>query len=244
MEVVSAFGVGFTVAVRPCIGLAGNLRGGGMHRIVDGQVQSIDLCATVSIGVTVEVVSAFGVGFTVAVRPCVGLAGRGRERGVHRVVDGEVQGIDLRAAVSIGVDVGVVAAYRVGLCGSIHTGPYVGLAGRGRDCRMHRIVDGEVQGIDLRATVSIGVAVGVVAAFVVGLCGSVHTDPGVGLAGRGRDCRMNGIVDGEVQGIDLRATVSIGVAVGVVAAFVVGLCGSVHTGPGVGLAGRGRQCCM
>ena len=67
------------------------------------------------------------------------------------------------------------------------------------DERVGRVVDGEVESIDLRAAVGVFVVVGVVAAFGVGL-----VVPGVGFAGGGGELVGGSVVDGQVECIDLR----------------------------------------
>ena len=137
-----------------------------MHRVVNGQVQRIDLRTSVGVLVTVDAVAGSRVDLTVALRPGVGTARFDRVDLMHRVVNGQVQRIDLRAAVCILVTVGTVAGSRVGL--SVALRPSVGTACFHRDGGMHRIVNGQVQRIHLRAAVGILVAVGVVAGSCVG----------------------------------------------------------------------------
>ena len=140
-----------------------------------------------------------------------------------------MQGIDLCATVVVLVTVGVVAGDSVGLV--------IGLPGvrtaRGHcECRMHRIVDGQMQRVNLRAAMGILMAVGVVAALGVG--NTVTASPGVGATFGYRNGGMNRREDGQVQRIDLRAAISILMAVGVVAALGVGNAGAAS--PGVGTA--------
>ena len=95
-----------------------------MNGFVDGEVQSIDLGATVSIGVAVEVVSTFGVGRAVAVRPGESLAGRHRGGLMHRSVHGHGHGHHAVAAVG-GRQDGVLCACPI----ERHSVPCVGQFG-------------------------------------------------------------------------------------------------------------------
>ncbi len=180
---------------------------GGVRREVDGEVEGIDLRAAVCIGMLVSVGSGLGVGKTVAKRPGVCLALDDGDGRMVRVIDGEVEGIDLRAAVGVGMREGVAAGIGVG--GPV---PDVRLACAVRERRVYRVEDGEVEGVHLRATVVIDVRVGVVAGTGVG--GPV---PGVGLALGDDGGYMVRVADVKVQGIDLRATVRIQMCVGVCA---------------------------
>ena len=72
-------------------------------------MQGIDLRAAVGVRMTVGVVAGGGVGLPVAVRPRISLALGYSDGGVNRVVDGQMQGIDLRAAVGVRMTVFVVA---------------------------------------------------------------------------------------------------------------------------------------
>ena len=151
--------------------------------------------------------------------------------GHHRDgLDGEVQGIYLRAAVRIRVAVGVVAGSGVGV-----PVPGVLAAFTGGVSLVLRGVDGQVQSVNLSATVCVRVGVKIGAALGVGL--PVACGPGVAAAlgnGDGIVCRF---IDGEVERNNTVAAVGgpVGDRVGCRAgALRVG-----DTVPGVAVAGRG-----
>ena len=279
--IVTAGGVSRTVAARPCVSFTSNFRHGRVYRVVDGQVQRIDLRAAVGVIVTVEVVTAGRVGRTVTARPCVGLAGNCRHSRVNGVVDGQMQCHRAVRAVYVGEVLYIVAGNGVGLLV-----PCVGLASRGSKLILRRLIDGQVQGIHLRTAVGVIVGVGVVTAFCIGLRGGIHMIPRVGFNSRSSGGQVAGVVDGQVQcyhtvaagrigqrvgrrggalsvghtvdplitvascllvnadggvfdgqvqRINLNTTVGILVAVGVVAALSIVLCGGIHMGPCVGV---------
>ena len=198
-------------------------------------MEGVDLRATVGVEVAVGVVAGGCVGLSVASCPGVGAALGDGDGLVHRVEDGQMEGVDLRATVGIGVAEGVGAGGGVGL-----SVPDEGTAGLRRDGCVHRIVDGQVEGVDLGAAVGVGVTVGVVAGSRVGL-----SVPSVRAALTDGDCRVDRVVDGQVEGVDLCAAVGIGVAVGVGAGGGVGRAVAVRPGvgaafhDGVGLVHRG-----
>ena len=164
----------------------------------------------------VGVSAALGVGCAV---PGVAAAFDHRGDLIHWIVDGEVEGIDLCAAVGIFVAVCVGVALVVGL--AITVCPLVAAASRFGSGSVCWIVDGEVEGDDGVATVGTAVLNGegrFVGAFVVRRA----INPGVGAASLLLVNARRGIVDGQVQGIDLRAAVGVFVAVGVGAALGVG----------------------
>ena len=82
-----------------------------MRRVVDGQVQRVNLCAAVGISVTVGVVAALSVGSAV---PHVVFAFRDGGGHVRRVVDRQVECINLSTSIGIRVTEGVITARRVG----------------------------------------------------------------------------------------------------------------------------------
>ena len=226
---IGAGGIGLAVAVRPSVGLASLAGDSGVRRVVNGQVQGVHLRAVVGVGMRIGGVGAGGIGLAVAVRPGVGLAGLAGDGGVCRIMDSQVQGVHLRAVVSIVMWVGGVGAGGIGLAVAVRPG--IGLASLAGDCGMRRIVDGEVQGVHLGAIVDIGMQIGGVGAGGVGL--AVAVCPGVALAGLAGDSGVRGVVDSQVQSIHLRAVVSIVMRVGGVGAGGVGL--AVAVSPGIGL---------
>ena len=78
-------------------------------------MQRIDLRAAVGIRVGVGVVAGGGVGLSITACPSVRAAFLDGYGGVHGVVNGQMQGINLRAAVAIRVAVSIVAGGGVGL---------------------------------------------------------------------------------------------------------------------------------
>ena len=72
LGVGAALGVGLIV---PSITVASHFRKLVGRGVVDGQVQSINLCTPVVVWVTVKVVARSGVGFIVTIRPGVGVVG-------------------------------------------------------------------------------------------------------------------------------------------------------------------------
>ncbi len=99
-----------------------------MLRIVDRQMQGVDLRASVAVGVPVEEVSALGNGGVGAVSPVPGVATARRFRGVQmlRIVDRQVEGVDLRASVAVSMPVEKVSALSDGGVGAV--GPVPGVA--------------------------------------------------------------------------------------------------------------------
>ena len=182
--------------------------------VVHGKVEGIYLGAAVAVGARIVVGSRLRVGLAGAVRPRVAVEGRLDEAKIRRIVNGQVEGIDLRAPVRIVVDVGVVAALGIG-CAF----PSKALASRLGKRQVGRVVDGQMQGIDLCALVGIFVDIGVVARGGVSL--AVAARPGVGTTFRNGDGVVCRVVDGQMQGIDLCAPVGIGMTVGIVVALRV-----------------------
>ena len=129
-------------------------------------MQRINLRATVSIQMAVGAVARRRVGLAVALRPGIGTALRHRVGLVYRVVNRQVQRIDLRTAVGVLMTVGVDTGSRVGLAVAIR--PRVAATSLRSVGLVHRVVDGQVQRINLRAAVGIRVAVGMVAGRRVG----------------------------------------------------------------------------
>ena len=155
--VVAAGGVGLTVTGRPGVGLHSGDGGGGIHRMVDGEVQRHGAVAACGVGQREgRLVGAFSVGLTVD--PREGLASLLLVNALGDMVDGQVQRVDLRTAVGILVAVGVVAADGVGL--AVAGRPSVGLASRGRQGGVYRIVDGQMQRHHTVAACRIGQRVG------------------------------------------------------------------------------------
>ena len=220
-HVVSGLGVRPAV---PSVAFAGG--GGELVRrgVVHGKVEGIDLGTAVAVGVRIVVGTRLRVGFAVAVRPRIAVVGRLGEPKIRRIVNRQVEGIDLRAPIRILVDIGVVARGGVGC-----TIPSITFASRLGKRQVGRIVDGQMQGIDLRAAVGVLVGVGVGSGGDIGLPVTVH--PSVAATFRNGDGVVCRVVDGQMQGVNLCAPVGIGVTVSIVAGDRIGL--AVATRPGV-----------
>ena len=223
--VVSGLGVRPAVPSVAFAGGGGELVGRG---VVHGKVEGIDLGTAVAVGVRIVVGTRLRVGFAVAVRPRIAVVGRLGEPKIRRIVNRQVEGIDLRAPVGIVVDIGVVAALGVGC-----TIPSITFASRLGKRQVGRIVDGQMQGIDLRAAVGVLVGVGVGSGGDIGLPVTVH--PSVAATFRNGDGVVCRVVDGQMQGVNLCAPVGIGVTVSIVAGDRIGLAVAVR--PGVAATG-------
>ena len=103
---------------------------------------------------------------------------------------------------------------------------------------MLRIVDRQVECVDLRASVVVGVAVEEVSALGDGGVGAVGSVPSETSARRFRGVQMLRIVDRQMESVDLRASVAVCVAVEEVAALGDGGVGAVGPVPGVASARR------
>ena len=108
-----------------------------------------------------------------------------------------MQRIDLRAAVCVKVLVGIVTADGIGLAV-----PLVGATAFSGDSRVHRVVDGQVQGYDGVVTVDCRETLCVIARYRVGC-----PVPRVAVAACRVELRCDGIFQGEVQGDDRVAAV-------------------------------------
>ena len=145
-----------------------------------------------------RVIAAGSVGLSV---PCVAVACGCIEFVRYGVVDGKVQGVDLGAAVGVKVRMCVGAALDV-----LHAVPVVEEACIRGDGGVLRMTDGEVQ--YHRAVTALcgleGLGIGAVAC--VGL-----SAPGVVSARSLVNLINDGVVDCQVQGVDLGATMLVGV---------------------------------
>ena len=131
-----------------------------------------------------------------------------------RIVDGEVQRVDLRAAIIVEVGVGVEACGCVG--GAAACIPSICLTSHLCDGCMDRIVDGEVQRVDLRAVVGVGMTIGIDTANAIS-----RALPGVGLASRVGYGSVDRVVDGEVECVDLHTVVGVEMRIDIVSTGVV-----------------------
>ena len=190
---------------------------------------------------TVEVVAALrddSVG-AASPFPSVALTFHNCDGCVYGVVDGQVQRIHLRTTVGIRMTVEVVAAIRDDSVSATNPFPSVALTILNREGRVHRVVDRQVQRIHLRTAVGILMAVEVVAAIRDDSIGAAFSFPSVALTFLNREGRVHRVVDRQVQGIDLRAAMSIQMAVGVVAACGVSL--TVTICPSIASASLNRK---
>ena len=184
-------------------------------------MQGIDLSASIGILVTVEIVAGCFISLSVSSCPSVGVVSGLRVSLVLRVVNGQVERVGAFAAVSVVVVVGVVAAGVVG-----RAVPYVAFAGHHCFGIVCAVVDGEVE-----RDSAVGVVNGLEVLYVVTAGGVNGIVPGVRLASGGGEFVGGGVVDSEVQGINLRTSVVIRMAVNVVArsgvCLIVTICPSV-----------------
>ena len=205
-------------------------RNGLVYRIVDGKVQGVDLCAAVSVKMGVQISAALRVSGSVpsvltALADCLGL--------VVRVVDGQVQGDD--AVTAVGGTVGDDVARRTGALRVGGSVPSVVVTG----CGGHHTLCGNAIAYRNGDVNHLACATAVVTRDGVGGRRGGRDGDGVGVRARGPDitlrarCSKRGALacqdadvarnshvrdgrDGEVQGVDLGATVSVrmGVPVG------------------------------
>ena len=225
----------------PSVTVAHCNRDGCMYRIVDCQMQGIDLRTTMGIRMTVEVVAAIrddSVG-AASPFPSVALTFHNCDGCVYGVVNSQVQRIHLRAAVGIRMTVEVVAAIRDDSVSATNPFPSVALTILNREGRVHRVVDRQVQRIHLRTAVGILMAVEVVTTLRDDSIGAAFPFPSVALTFLNREGSVHRIVDRQVQGIHLRAAMSIQMAVGVVAACGVSL--TVTICPSIASASLNRE---
>ena len=193
--------VGMTVQVGAgvCIGgavpresLAGDLCVGRMDWMIDGEVQRVHLLTAMRVEVTVVVGAGFRIGGAVALGPGVTFTLGDGDGGVHRVVDGQMQGVYLCAPERIYVRVSVLT--RFGVSGAV---PGEGLTFGVSLRLMVWMTDGKVQRVHLGAPMFVGMRVSVLTRLGVG--GAV---PRESLAGDLCVGRMDWMIDGEMQGDD------------------------------------------
>ena len=140
--------------------------------------------------------------------PVVAFACGGGKLAGGGIIDGEVKGVDLCAAVAVGVRVIVGARSVVGL--AIAAGPGVGVVGGYRGGLVDGVVDGEVQVDDGVAALSVSQGEG---RFICALGVGDAVDPGEGVAGYARVNAGVGVVDRQVQGVRAGATRGVGVVI-------------------------------
>ena len=140
-DVVAAGSVGLSIAVGPSVGVALGDRGFVYLTVVDGEVQGFSTWATLSGGGVEDVVATSSVGLSV-VGPSVGVALGDGIIFLLAVVDGEVEGDGLVAALRRGGVPDIVAAGGVGL--PVTVSPGVGVAFGDRGLVLLAVIDGEV----------------------------------------------------------------------------------------------------
>ena len=193
-------------------------------------MQGVNLRTSVGILVTVKIVAGCFISLSVSSCPSVGVVSGLRVSLVLRVVNGQVERVGAFAAVSIAVVVGVVAAGVVG-----RAVPHVAFAFHHRFGIVCAVVDGQME-----SDGAVGVVNGLEVLHIVTAGGVNGIVPGVRLASGGGEFVGGGVVDSEVQGIDLRTSVGIRMAVNVVARS--GVCLIVTICPSVGVVGDYRVC--
>ena len=201
-HVVPGLGVGPAVPSVAFAGGGGELVGGG---VVHGEVEGVDLGAAVAVGVLVIVGARGVVGLPVAAGPGVGVVGGDGLGTVGRVVDGQVQGDDAVAALSVGQGEGRGGG-ALGVGDAVDPGE--ASAGHLRVGSRSGVVDSQVEGVGAGTSLGVGVVVGVGAG-----CGVRGAVPGVAVAGGDGLGIVGAVVNGQVQGVNLRATVQISVFV-------------------------------
>ena len=101
-----------------------------------------------------------------------------------RIVDRQMEGVNLDASVSVSMPVEEIAALSDGGVGAVGSVPSETSARRFRGVQMLRIVDRQMQGVDLRASVAVSMPVEEVSALSDGGVGAVSPVPGVATARR------------------------------------------------------------
>ena len=217
--------------VIPSVAVESHNGGITMYGMIDSEVKCIHLSAAVRILVAISVITTGDVFCPI---PSIALACGIRNSGVFGGVDGQVKGIHLGATVGICMSVEISAA--VGDCGvaSANPAPDVALALCHSKDIVHRVVDGEVEGVHLSATVGICMSVEISAAVGDGDVSSACLVPGVCLAGNLSVMLVDRVVDGEVEGVSTGTILTIVVMMDIGSALGVGL--TCSSSPGVCLA--------
>ena len=125
-----------------------------MSSVVDGQLQSVNTCTTVVVGVLVSIGSRGGVGLAVTVCPSEAFAGSFSHYVVCAVVDGEVQGNRRVRTVDVLILTRVVAGCRVN-----DAVPLVRFAGGGSKFIRGGVEHRQMQGVNLRTAIAVGVTI-------------------------------------------------------------------------------------
>ena len=203
--------------------------------MIDGEVEGDDGVAAHGVqGVEGGGGGAGGVGRAV---PRVGVAGSDGFHKFGRMVDGEVQGIDLGAVVGIKVRVSVVSGLSVNL-----TVPGIGVAGGVSHSSMSRVEDGKVEDDERVAADSVGFNNRVDSAFVVGAAIPYKR---IAFCREGLHSFRDG-EDGEVQGVHLSASKFVRFGIGICGGTAFGVYCTMPIieaagGDGVGSARRGAE---
>ena len=208
---------------------------------INRQVEGINLRTNVVIQMTVEVIATIRDDSVGAANPFPGVAvaNCNRKGGVYRIVDSQVQRIHLRATMGIQMAIEIVATIRDDSVSAASPFPSVALTFLNRHGCMHRVVDGQVQRIHLRAAVGIQMSVGTVATGGIGF--PITIRPSVTLALLNRDSRVHRIVDSQVQGIHLPTVIIILVTVGVNATIRDDSVGAANSFPSIALTFLDRE---
>ena len=165
-----------------------------MRAIVNGQVQRVNTCTTISISICIRTGAGSSIGFTSTVCPGEAFTYRGVEHIVRAVVDGQVQGIHTCTATIVGVRVSIGARSGVGLTRAVCPGE--AFAYRGVEHIVSAVVDGQVQGIHTCTATVVGVRVSISTGSGIGLAST--TCPGIAFAYRGVKHIVRAVVDGQV----------------------------------------------
>ena len=197
------------------VSLAANDGGVIAVAVIDSQVKDAVAGATVGIGEGDRDVVASSVGLTI---PLIAVASNLCLLKARIYVDSEVEGVDTRAAVGVGVSAVVGAADSLG-DGVAVVSPGVTVADGGSLAAVAVVVDGEVEVDDAVAT---GEALEDDAVNSTGGVGDVVDIPGVAVASGGGDSGRLGLADGQEEGIRAGASVGGNIVVGVFAAGIVG----------------------
>ena len=202
VSVNTADGINLTV---PSIGFASSVSLRHMYRMIDRQMQRINLCTTVRIQMLIGIVTAGGINLAV---PCVSLTSGVSLGHMNRMIDRQMQRIHLRTTIRIQVLVGIVTAGGISLfipCVSHTSGVSLG--------HMNRMIDRQMQRIYLRATIRIQMLVCVITTGGIDLSiPRVSLTSGICLG------NMHRMIDRQMQRIHLSAAVRIQMLVCVVTA--------------------------
>ena len=206
----------------PFVGFAGGDRKLMGSRVVDGQVERIDLRAPVRVKVRIEIGAGLGIGTAIACCPRIGINRGLGDRSVHGMVDGQMQRHDTVATVAIRERAGVVARSSKRFVIPDMLSAY-------RFCEFCEIcgIDRQMQGVHARTPVRIFVFVGICAR-----CGVRFPVPDIAHAG--------GVVLNLVRAVtnnEMQSDSGVGPVNVLILSGVVSRCGVNDAIPFVGFAG-------